>query len=220
MRLRGIAILFLVCLCTTPAAAIAITEIDANFSPITVIATSNAAAEGPSPIVQLFGASMPVQIAGPFFIEPIVEFFGTYYLWTGSDAVPAAAETGTGFFTIATLISLHAGLSFPVSPEISLGGAIGLDFLLRFPFEFQNITSTNVADQGSGLGYFFAQGRFFYPETRAFLRWHISEPIDLIVNLRVFYPLFHAWDGSTQPFYDQMIFSGGLGFAFRLPQSK
>jgi hypothetical protein len=222
MRLRLVALVVLAC-CALPAGALSISEIDANFSPLTVIGSAPPATYGgPSPIVQMFGASLPLQIDQTFFLEPILEFFGTYYAWTGSNgtAVPTTYEDGTGFFTVATLISLHAGASFPLSPALSLGGAIGFDFLLRFPFELQNTTSTNKDDQSRGLGYFFDKGRFFYPETRAFLRWHISDPIDLLINVRVFYPLFHAWDGLSQPFYDQLIVSGGLGFAFRLPQPK
>jgi hypothetical protein len=107
-------------------------------------------------------------------------------------------------------------VSFPISSAVSLGGAIGLDFLLRFPFELQNTTDANKADQSSGLSWFYGSGRFFYPETRFFLRWHVTEPVDLLVNLRAFYPVFHLWDGSGQPFWDQLMVSFGIGFGIKL----
>jgi hypothetical protein len=214
MRLRLMALVVIACCAAVPAVAVSVDEIDINVSPFHIIATADSGATGPSPIVQMIGASLPLRLGGPWFVEPILEFFGTYYLWTGSAAAPAAYETGTGFFTIGTLVSLQAGVSFPVSEQIELGGAIGLDFLLRFPFEFQN-----TVDTSSALSYFFDQGRFFYPETRFFFRWSFSEPIGLLVNLRVFYPLFHAWDGSSLPFYDQLMATVGIGFAIRLPNA-
>ena len=135
------------------------------------------------------------------------------WISSSGSAVITPAENGSGFFTLGTLISLQAGLSFPVSSVISLGGALGVDFLIRFPLEFQNQVQ---ADQNSALGWFFGSGRFFYPETRIFLRWHISEPVDLLLNFRAFYPVFHLWDGSGQPFWDALMVSGGIGFAIRM----
>jgi hypothetical protein len=215
MRTRVLAVALLMCLSAIPAVAVSVDEIDLNFSPFFLIATADSGAGAPSPITQLYGASLPLRLGGPWFVEPILELFGTYYLWTGTAAAPAAYESGTGFFTLGALVSLHGGVSFPVSREIELGGTLGLDFLLRFPMEFQNTVDTSPA-----LGYFFDQGRFFYPETRFFLRWHIIEPLDLLVNIRVFYPLFHAWDGSTLPFYDQLMASAGVGFGVRLPAAQ
>jgi len=220
MRVRVLAVVALLSLAAIPAVAASVDDIDIDFSPFHLIATADSNAGGPSPIVQLYGVSVPIRLGGPWFVEPILELFGTYYLWTGSAAAPAAMESGTGFFTLGTLISLHGGVSFPVTKEIELGGALGLDLLLRFPMEFQNTTSSDMADQSSAQSWFFADGRFFYPETRLFLRWHIIDPVDLIVNLRVFYPLFHAWDGSSLPFYDQLMATAGLGFGIRLPSAK
>jgi hypothetical protein len=105
-------------------------------------------------------------------------------------------------------------VSYPIAPLLSLGGALGLDFFLRFPFELQN--SGIQSDENSALAWFYGSGRFFYPETRFFLRWHISDPVDLLVNLRVFYPVFHIWDGANQPFWDQLMVSTGVGFGIRL----
>jgi hypothetical protein len=74
-------------------------------------------------------------------------------------------------------------------------------------------------DENSALPWFYGNGRFFYPETRFFLRWHVSEPVDFLVNLRAFYPVFHFWDGSGQPFWDQLMVSFGIGFGIRLRPS-
>jgi hypothetical protein len=158
--------------------------------------------------------SVPFTWSGPFFLEPGLELLGTYYEWIPSSgpAVITPSESASGFFTIGALLSLQAGMKWNVSPIISFGGAVGLDFLLRFPLELQNQVQ---ADESSALGWFFG-GRFIYPEARIFLRWHVSEPVDLLLNLRGFYPVYHLWDGSGQPFWDALMVSGGIGFAIRL----
>ena len=74
----------------------------------------------------------------------------------------------------------------------------------------------DVTQQNAALSYFFSMGRFFYPETRFFLRWQISDPVALTFNLRAFYPLFHLWDGLSQSFFEQFMLSGGLGFGIQL----
>ncbi len=197
-----------------PAFSLSIDELDANASLVFVgsnppITTPNLA------VTPMIGVSVPFRLSKVFFLEPGLEFLGLYYQWdsNSSTAVIVPYENASGFFTIGALISLQAGVSFPVSSVISLGGALGLDFFLRFPFEFQNQVQS---DESSGLAWFFGSGRFFYPETRLFMRWHISDPVDLLLNFRGFFPIFHLWDGSGQPFWDALMVSGGVGFAIRL----
>ena len=199
------------------APALAITEVDANVSALFIGSSPRGGLVDPTlAIAPLLGVSIPLRLAGPLFFEPGLEFLGSYYDWTGSNAQITQAENGVGFFTVGALVSLQAGIVFPVSSVISLGGTLGLDFLLRFPLELQNTSPAVQADEGSALGWFFGGGRFFYPETRLFLRWRISDPVDLVVNFRAFYPVFHFWDGSAQPFWDALMISGGVGFAVRL----
>ena len=212
MRPRVALALMIVCAVAAPGFALSINELDVNASLMVIGSTSSYG--DVSPIVQLFGVSLPLKLSGPFFLEPMIEFFGTDYEWSpDATAVPAQIEAATGFWTFGTLISLHAGARFAVSPKVSIGGSVGADFLLRFPLELFNAGATG---EGSALNYFFAKGRFFYPETEFSVLWQVSEPIGLIFNLRAFYPLFHLWDRMGQPFLDQFMFAGGLGIAIRL----
>jgi hypothetical protein len=215
----GRALVVLAMVLTLPAAALSglsIDELDANAS--LVFMGSNPPAGSGDPdfaIAPLIGVSMPFRLSGPFFLEAGLEFLGTNYEWISSSnsAVLTQSESASGFFTVGALLSMQAGASFPVSSVISLGGAVGLDFFLRFPLELQNQVQSG---QDSALGWFYSSGRFLYPETRVFMRWHISDPIDLLLNVRAFYPIFHLWDGSGQPFWDALMVSGGIGFAIRL----
>jgi hypothetical protein len=222
MRLRSALVLLVVSLALpgTALCALSIDELDANASLLFIGSnppSSNSNLDPNLGIPPLLGISIPLRLSGPFFLEPGVEFLGWFYDWTDSGtAAITQTDNGSGFFTIGTLISLQGGVSFPVSPALSLGGALGLDFLLRFPFELQNTTDKVKSNENSALAWFYGSGRFFYPETRFFLRWHVSEPVDLLVNLRAFYPVFHLWDGAGQPFWDQLMVSVGVGFGIRL----
>ncbi|HUI71510.1 MAG TPA: hypothetical protein VL354_13400, partial [Spirochaetia bacterium] len=163
-------------------------------------------------LVQTIGVSFPIRSDGPFFLEPTIEFFGTYYQWTGTRAVPAPYESGTSFLTIGSLITLQSGLLYSLSKSIEMGGALGVDFLFRFPMEFQN-TNTST---GEGLTYFYTEGRFIYPETRFITRWHVTDGVTLAFTLRAMYPLFHLWDSEGLPFNDQLMAAFNVGFVISL----
>jgi hypothetical protein len=221
MRLKVAAALAVVLVSASPVFAFPIfgmqaNELDINAN-IMVIGSVPPAGYGQgSTIVTMIGASLPIKLAAPFFIEPDVEFFGWPYRWTGTSAVPTASEDGLGFWVLGMLLSMQGGISYPVSPAVTLGGTIGLDLLVRFPLELQNSGPTVIEGEGSAMGYFYGALRFLYPETRFFLRWHLSDPIELLFNLRAWYPVFHLWDGQALPFLDQFMISAGIGVAISL----
>jgi hypothetical protein len=215
MRLTAAAVLLVILAIATPGYAISLNELDINGSLMVVGSVPPAGYGDVSPVIQLLGASLPLKLGGPFYFEPELEFFGLLYEWVDANgvAVPTRIEAQTGFWTLGTIISMHAGARFPLSSKLSLGGSIGADFLLRFPIELWN---KDASGMGPALSYFFAQGRFFYPETTFSVIWQVSDPIGLILNLRALYPVFHFWDGMGQPFVDQFIFGAGIGIAIRL----
>lgn len=214
--MRAKVIIAVVLLAAIPALTFAlsfsVSELDVNVGLLFIGSAPPAGYGAPSPLLQSFGISLPLRSDGPFFLEPTIEFFGTYYEWTGSRAVPTRIESSIGFFTVETLITLQSGLLFPLSKSIDMGGAVGVDFLIRFPFEFQN-TNTDTSDS---LTYFYAKGRFIYPETRFITRWHVTNGVTLAFTLRAMYPLFHLWDGESLPFYDQFMTAFNIGFVISL----
>lgn len=188
--------------------ALALSEIDINAG---LMYIGSAPPGAPSPVVQTLGASLLVQTGGPLFFEPSIDFFGSYYVWntTVNRAVPSPYENAESFLTIGSLIGLQAGMVFPVAKDLEMGGAVGIDFLIRFPLEFPTGT-------GDGLTYFYSEGRFVFPETRFITRWDVTDGVTLVFTLRGMYPLFHLWDGESLPFYDQLLAAFNLGFVISL----
>jgi hypothetical protein len=222
-----LSIVLLVAVAPSRVFSLSLDELDVNASLLFIGSHPNPQPPGTTDptlgIPPLVGVSVPFKLPGPFFVEPGLELLGWFYSWnTASSAAEITQyENGSGFFTVGALVSVQGGASFPVATGLSLGGAIGLDFFARLPLELQNTGSAVKADERRALSWFYGKGRFFYPETRMFLRWHISDPVDLLVNVRAFYPVFHLWDGEGQPFWDSLMVSGGVGFAVRLkPASR
>lgn len=202
-------------LCALPAFSFSVRDVEANASLLFIGAPGATDIASPV-IVQSLGVSVPMEIAKPFYLEPLVDFYGMFYVYNGSRPEPCDIDNGTGFFTLASLISLQAVLDYPVLPSLEVGGALGIDFLLRLPAEFQNTSAATVSGSAAALSYFYSSGRFFYPETRLFVRWHAVKIMDLVFSIRALYPLFHLWDGEGQPFDDQFMMSAMVGFAFPL----
>ena len=204
MRAKAIIPVMLLFVAAQLSFALSITEIDPT---VGIMYIGNSA--GISPVVQTIGASMMLRGDGPFFLEPTLDFFYTYYDASGPRTVPAPYESGTGMFTLGALATFQAGLLYPVSKSVEIGGALGFDLLIRVPIELQN---TNI-DPGAAMAYFYGMARFIYPESRFIFRWRVADGVGLIFTLRAMYPLFHLWDGEGLPFYDQLMAAFDLGFA-------
>jgi hypothetical protein len=223
MRAKVIFTIVLLLAAAPFAFALSLTEIDINVSPVFFIGSSPPSGYGgPSPILQTFGVSMVLSINDRWYIEPSVEFFGTYYEWTGGmdastgRAVPTGYESGAGFFTAGGLIACQVRAMFPVTSFLSLGGAAGLDVMVRFPLELTNNSALSVAGRGPATSYFYSSLRFLLPETRFIMRWQVVDAVGLVFSLRALYPVFHLWDGEGLPFTDQLSVALTIGFVIRV----
>jgi hypothetical protein len=217
MRRCVLAALLLAFIAPLPAFALSPTEVDLTTT-LMLIGNTDEPSSGPTPVVlvQSLGASVPLAIAGPFFMEPSLDLFGTWYEYTGTRAVPGAIESGTSFFVLGTLLGVRAGAAFPVSTRVVLGASLGLDFLLRFPIDFETGAAARKDARRASYGYFYGKGRFLYPETSLFCKWRISERFGLAFSLRALHPVFHMWDGEGLAYLDQLVLGGGLGFTYSL----
>ncbi len=208
MKAKVVIAAFVLALAPAFAFSLSLTEVDVNAG---LLYIGSAPPQAPA-ITQSLGVSLLIRSDGAFFFQPSIDFLYAYYEWDGNRAVLAPYESGTSFFTIGALIGMQAGIMYPVTKDLELGGAAGLDLYLRFPLELQN----TGADTSDGLAYFYGQGRFIFPETRFIARWHVTDGVTLAFTLRGMYPIFHIWDGESLPFNDQLLAAFNLGFAIAL----
>ena len=200
-----------------PMAASALTLTQVNIEPgLVLIGNTDEPSTGPTPLVlgQSLGLSLPIAISGPYFMEPAAIFYGTWYEYTGTRAVPGASESGGSFFVLGTLLAMRAGAAFPVSKEVSLGGAVGLDLLVRIPIDFQAGAADRADDRRASLAYFYDMARFLYPETSLFCAWRLAERFGLVFSVRALHPVFHLWDGEGLSYLDQLLLAGQVGFTY------
>jgi hypothetical protein len=217
MKKLVLAALLLASLAPLSAFTLSPTEADLTTT-LMLIGNTDEPSSGPTPLVMMWslGASVPLALSGPFFLEPSLELFSTLYEYTGTRAVPGASESATSFFVLGTLLAVRAGAAFPVSTRVSLGASVGLDLLLRFPIDFEAGAEARKDARGASLAYFYGKGRFLYPETRLFCKWRISERFGLAFSLGALHPVFHLWDGEGLAYLDQLVIGGGLGFTYSL----
>ena len=207
-----------VLLIAAPLSVFALAPSQVIFEPgLLLIGNTDEPSTGPTPLVmvQSLGASLPMALSGPFFFEPGVILFGTWYEYTGTRAVPGASESGSSFFVLGAALAARAGVALPVSKNVTLGAALGLDLLVRFPADLESGAETRVDDRRAAWGYFYGMARFLYPETALFCRWMLSESFGLAFTARALHPVFHLWDGEGLSYLDQLIMAAQLGFTWR-----
>ncbi len=219
MKRLALGALLLAALAPLPAFPLSPTEAVLATSLMAIGNTDELTSSGPTPIVlvQSLGASVPLAISGPFFLEPSLTLFGTWYEYTtGLRAVPGDRSSGTSFFVLGTLLGARAGAAFPVSTRVWLGASLGLDLLLRFPIDFEAGAAARKDARRASYGYFYGMGRFLYPETRVFCKWRIAQKFGLVFSLGAHHPVFHLWDGEGLAYLDQLALGATVGFTYFL----
>jgi hypothetical protein len=220
MKRLALGALLLAALAPLPAFPLAPTEAVLTTTLMLIGNTDELTSSGPTPVVmvQSLGASVPLAIAGPFFMEPSLDLFGTWYEYTstGTRVVPGASESPRSFIVLGTLLGVRAGAAFPVSARVSLGASLGLDLLLRFPVDLEVGAAERKDARRASYAYFYGKGRFLYPETRLFCKWRIAEKFGLVFSLGALHPVFHLWDGEGLAYLDQLALGAGLGFTYFL----
>ncbi len=174
----------------------------------------------PSPILRTIGTTVP------FFYQEVTDnltfvmkgemlFWGNYYTFNGTRAVPQEVEApGEKWnWVLATTIDPRFALEYNFNESITAGLDLGLVLLLRFPIVS---SETSGEDSSHILQYFFGMGRFFYPENNLYIIWNVFDNLSLSFNLKATYPIFHLWDKENLPFYDQLIFTGLIGFLIKI----
>ena len=166
-----------------------------------------------SPLKESLGAALPMVLNEKYEFRPELTLFYFDYVWDSESerAVPAAIETADRISVFHFFVSPAFSRLFPLDEKIVLGISASPSFLFRLPL----IASDNGEDYRRDIsGYLYSAGRFFYPSFGGFFRWQFAEKTALDVSAGICLPLFHLWDGSEEPFNDQMIINFNAGFLF------
>ena len=166
-----------------------------------------------SPVKSFMGISIPFKLNSRIDFRPGLELFYFDYVWdqTEGRAVPAAIETADRICVFHFLLDPAFTVNFNPAEYIFLGVGGGPSFLLRLPM-FASDGGDVYRDEL--VSYLYSSGRFVYTAAGGFFRWQFSENSSLNLRLWTHLPVFHFWDGSDQPFLDQMLIEAGAGFLF------
>jgi hypothetical protein len=155
----------------------------------------------------------------PWVLGLGLDLLGAWYEWDDVNrrACLSEVEAGNSFFTVGLLISPRIGARFPVGEKVAMGADLGLDLLIRFPFD--PFSSVPIAgEQLPALGYFIA-GRFLYPELGGWMTWQATGNVELAFALRSLWPVYRIWSPEVtgfSTFFHQVIVTGTLGMTIRL----
>ncbi len=164
----------------------------------------------PNSILPTIGASFNIlPVEKPLLLEVGLLLFGTQYVWDGERAVAAEIEAANSFLTLGIILEVRFGYLFTLTDMFKIGGTVGLVNVLRFPVKAYDSGADVQGDVMASL-----MKKFLYPEVELTFRWKLREKIGLSLGIRTMFPIFHIWDGETQPFYDQMMFSAIVGVQF------
>ncbi len=169
----------------------------------------------PSPLVASVGLALPFPLGDHLIFYPDLGFSVIDYYWRAEAgrAVPAEIATKDRMTVLQLLLNPSLVYLFDVAPKVSLGGRFSPSLLFRIPL-YGHDQGAETRDEL--VSYFYGQGRFFYPSLGPELRWRYSETVVCRVYVQLHWPLHHLWDGETEPLWDQMMITGGLGLLIRI----
>ncbi|MBI9103287.1 MAG: hypothetical protein JEY99_12795 [Spirochaetales bacterium] len=170
--------------------------------------------ETSSPLKEFLGVGLPMDFGSRFEFRPELTLFYFDYFYNDLDgrALPSPIEKADRISVFHFLVNPAFSIVFPYDNGLSWGLSLSPSFLLRLPL----IAVDEGDDDRSDItSYFYSAGRFFYPSAGGFFRWQFAERTALSITAWGHFPLFHLWDGSVEPFYDQLLVSVNAGFIFK-----
>ena len=165
----------------------------------------------PSPLVPAAGVTVPIRFSPLFSLEPGIDLFQWYYCFVDPEkAAPAQMDSRGERLVWGILLSPRCFFTFPLSETLGIGLYAAPGFFFPIPGKAWDADTPTAAEFAA---YFYGKMRFLYPEAGFRLTWKARDAVALHVNVRSWWPLFHAWDGEEYPFYDQLLVSVGIGFS-------
>lgn len=174
---------------------------------------------GPSPLLGIWGVGLPITFTPLFSIGPELSMCGTQYqlMSDGEKAVPTEIEYADSLWALFLLLDVPFRFTFHITDAISLGPSAHTTFIFRIPITGWGEASARTGDpehRSAISRYFYENARFLYPGTGFFFNWKLSGVLGFHARLLALFPLFHAWDGESAKFWDQLCISGRVGIRF------
>ena len=198
-------------------------------------ANSDGKAAAPHPLSSIFGVSFPIRFTSYFSLSPELRYYGQRYGIEYGRPVPVEIEFANSAFVVGLLLEPRAIFDFQIIESVVLAAYVAPAFLFRIP-----ATTWGEVDRDEIAAYQYGMGRFFYPEVGFTVDWELpfrvhsnqaprlsdgeisidkrnaGIEIHFLVDLNVYFPLFHAWEDEEPKFYDQLMASGVVGLRFYL----
>ena len=168
----------------------------------------------PSPLLTSVGVSLPLRFSEHLLLEPALQFHGTWYGLSSDRPVAVPMEYLDKAWVLAVLIDPAFCARMSLGEKVTGGVSVSPALNLRFPtVVYQEATF----DRSAALSHFFAAGRWFYPKAGLYVSWKATENITLRVQADAWFPVYHLWDGGAEPFWDDLMICGWIGFSFQRP---
>ncbi len=191
---KKIFILLLLCIATTlfsqesqKKASLLVTA-----GPLGILNTNKQSA--PSPIQFSIGAGSQIKVLDQISLSPHASFFGNYYLWNGTEVLPAEIEHRSAYVPS---IMLDIPVTWDIQSQNSIfriGG--GVSFLFRFALLANNIPSSEQDNIDSMNTWFYQDMNFLYPSIQASWDYIFSNGMTVGLGVKAYVPIASLFNGK------------------------
>ena len=176
-------------------------------------------------MVESIGAGVGIwqePLGAAFFLAWTADLtlYGTYYEWWAPEGRPRPTELETvaWMWVLGGLLGSDFAIGWAISEVLALSLAAGLDLNIRAPLVVGAAAGSD--DAANSSAYFYGAARFLLPRNEVRLKWQAATNLAVSAAFRIYYPLFHAWDGEGRPFADQLMLAGLVGVTIPLGAAR
>jgi hypothetical protein len=158
------------------------------------------------------GLVFPLPVPG-LSVNPSMEFYSNYYAWYDSRALPIDVENRTAI-VYGCILDIPATYKFTLGKAHDLSAQLGVAAVMRAGFRASDDVDVTQEDVNSIVAYMWGKGRFFYPSVGINYSYRLTDWVRIGVTGRALIPVFNLWTREDLPFYDNMIYGGGITLTF------
>lgn len=188
----------------------------------------NADPEGaPSPLKPVWGAEVPLILSPLISVNPSLSFPSPidYTLSSAGLAIPTEIETANAVTVFQLILDARLAFNFRVGQTVTLSPFFSPAFMFFIPTFGYGEGRADYADPVTGetgvyrselTASLYSSFRIFRPSVGANVEWRFSEAFGFFGGAAIYFPMFHAWDSLSLPFYDGLLIALRLGFTVHI----